>query len=68
MDILTIISVLISLSAVFSFINCRYFRLPRTVGLMLFALISPTDPVAVFPQFHYSRDYLSANTTPLSEL
>jgi len=38
MDILRIISVLISLSAVFSFINYRYFRLPRTIGLMLFAL------------------------------
>jgi CPA1 family monovalent cation:H+ antiporter len=39
MDILTIVSVLISLSAVFSFINYRYFRLPRTIGLMLFALV-----------------------------
>ena len=39
MDILRIISVLISLSAVFSFINYRYFRLPRTIGLMLFALV-----------------------------
>jgi CPA1 family monovalent cation:H+ antiporter len=39
MDILTIISVLISLSAVFSFINYRYFRLPRTTGLMLFAMV-----------------------------
>jgi CPA1 family monovalent cation:H+ antiporter len=39
MDILTIISVLISLSAVFSFINYLYFKLPRTVGLMLFALV-----------------------------
>ena len=39
MDILTIISVLISLSAVFSFINYRYFQLPRTIGLMLFALV-----------------------------
>jgi CPA1 family monovalent cation:H+ antiporter len=39
MDILTIVWVLISLSAVFSFINYRYFRLPRTIGLMLFALV-----------------------------
>jgi CPA1 family monovalent cation:H+ antiporter len=39
MDILTIFSILISLSAVFSFINYRYFRLPRTIGLMLFALV-----------------------------
>jgi CPA1 family monovalent cation:H+ antiporter len=39
MDMLTIVSVLISLSAVFSFINYRYFHLPRTIGLMLFALV-----------------------------
>jgi len=39
MDIFTIITVLISFSAVFSFINYRYFRLPRTIGLMLFALV-----------------------------
>ncbi|MEJ2102371.1 MAG: sodium:proton antiporter [Desulfobacterales bacterium] len=39
MDILAIVSVLISLSAVFSFINYLYFRLPRTIGLMLFALV-----------------------------
>ncbi len=39
MDILTMFSILISLSAVFSFINYRYFRLPRTIGLMLFALL-----------------------------
>jgi CPA1 family monovalent cation:H+ antiporter len=39
MDILTIFSILISLSAVFSFINYRYFHLPRTIGLMLFALV-----------------------------
>ena len=38
MDVITILSILISLSAVFSFINYRYFRLPRTIGLMLFAL------------------------------
>jgi CPA1 family monovalent cation:H+ antiporter len=39
MDIFSIITVLISLSAIFSFVNYRYFRLPRTIGLMLFALV-----------------------------
>ena len=39
MDILTIFTILISLSAVFSFINYLYFHLPRTIGLMLFALV-----------------------------
>lgn len=39
MDLFSVFSVLISLSAVFSFINYRYFKLPRTIGLMLFALV-----------------------------
>lgn len=39
MDIFTIITVLISFSALFSFVNDRYFGLPRTIGLMLFALL-----------------------------
>jgi CPA1 family monovalent cation:H+ antiporter len=47
MDILTIISILISLSAVFSFINYRYFRLPRTIGLMLFALVLSIALIAI---------------------
>jgi CPA1 family monovalent cation:H+ antiporter len=47
MDLLTIISILISLSAVFSFINYRYFRLPRTIGLMLFALVLSIALIAI---------------------
>jgi len=39
MDIFTIIAVLISFSAIFSYFNDRYFHLPRTIGLMLFALL-----------------------------
>jgi len=39
MDLFAVISLLISLSAVFSFINYRYFKMPRAVGLMLFALV-----------------------------
>lgn len=39
MDLFNIISVLISMSAIFSFINYRYFKMPRTVGLMLFAML-----------------------------
>lgn len=39
MDIFTIISVLISFSAIFGFVNDRYFHLPRTIGLMLSALL-----------------------------
>ena len=39
MDLFNIVSVLISLAAVFSFINYRYFKMPRSVGLMIFALV-----------------------------
>jgi NhaP-type Na+/H+ or K+/H+ antiporter len=39
MDLFSVLSVLISLSAFFSFLNYRYFRLPRTIGLMLSALV-----------------------------
>lgn len=39
MDILTIASILITFSAVFSYINHLYIKLPTTIGLMLIALI-----------------------------
>ena len=47
MDLFNIIGVLISLSAVFSFLNDRYFRLPRTIGLMLFAMVLSLALIAV---------------------
>ena len=39
MDIFDIASVLITASALFSFINHRYIKLPTTIGLMLIALV-----------------------------
>jgi CPA1 family monovalent cation:H+ antiporter len=39
MDLFTIISVLVCMSAIFNFINYRYLKLPRTIGLMLCALL-----------------------------
>jgi len=39
MSILNIAAVLVTLSAVFSYINYRYIKLPTTVGLMLIALM-----------------------------
>jgi CPA1 family monovalent cation:H+ antiporter len=39
MDLFNIISVLISMSALFSYVNYRYLKLPRTIGLMLCALV-----------------------------
>jgi len=39
MDIYNLFVVLITFSALFSYLNYQYFHLPRTIGLMLFALI-----------------------------
>lgn len=39
MDIIDIIAILITFSATFSYFNYQYFHLPRTIGLMLSALI-----------------------------
>ena len=39
MDFFDIIAILITLSAIFSYLNFRYIKLPTTIGLMLFALI-----------------------------
>jgi len=40
MKLFQILSILISLSAVFSFINYRYLKLPTVIGLMLIAMLS----------------------------
>jgi monovalent cation:H+ antiporter, CPA1 family len=39
MDIFNIFTILITFSALFGYLNYRYFHLPRTIGLMLAALI-----------------------------
>lgn len=39
MDIFTIITILIVLSAVFAFINTKFLKLPFTIGLMLIAIV-----------------------------
>ena len=39
MSLFDILAVLLTLSALFSYINYRYFRLPTTIGLMLIALL-----------------------------
>ena len=38
MQILDIAAILITLAAVFSYVNYRYIRLPSAIGLMLMAL------------------------------
>ena len=39
MTVFQIIAILISLTAMFSYLNFRYFRLPATIGVMLIALL-----------------------------
>ncbi len=39
MSLFEILAVLITLSALFSYVNYRYFRLPTTIGVMLIALV-----------------------------
>jgi CPA1 family monovalent cation:H+ antiporter len=39
MDLLTVITLLIVLSAAFGYINSRFLKLPQTIGLMLMALL-----------------------------
>jgi len=39
MTALNLASILITISAIFSFINYRFIKLPTTIGLMLIALI-----------------------------
>jgi CPA1 family monovalent cation:H+ antiporter len=39
MTVFQIIAILISLTAMFSYLNYRYFRLPATIGVMLIALL-----------------------------
>ncbi len=47
MSVLNIIAVLITLAAVFSYINHRFIRLPTTIGLMLIALLFSLGMIAL---------------------
>jgi CPA1 family monovalent cation:H+ antiporter len=47
MDFFEIITILITISAVFSYFNYRYIHLPPTIGLMLFALVLSLLLIAV---------------------
>lgn len=39
MSLFDIIAILMSLTAIFSYLNYRYFKLPATIGVMLIALL-----------------------------
>ena len=49
MKLFNILAILVSLSAIFSYINYRYIRLPNTIGLMLIALLVSLALIALGP-------------------
>lgn len=54
MDVFELSAALVSLAAVFSFLNYHFFKLPTTIGLMLFALLSSLAIIAAgtfYPEF-----------------
>ena len=57
MNLFHILAILISLAAVFSFINYRYLRLPTAIGLMLIALLASLGLVLLGPYADGVKDY-----------
>jgi CPA1 family monovalent cation:H+ antiporter len=57
MSLFQILSVLVSLAAVFSFLNYRYLRLPTAIGLMLIALITSLGLILLAPYTNGMEDY-----------
>lgn len=55
MNLFNIIAILITLSAVFSYINYRYIKLPTSIGLMLIALLMSLSLIALK---HFSLDFV----------
>ena len=58
MNLFHILAILISLSAVFSFLNHRYLRLPTAIGLMLIALLASLGLVLLGPHAHGVEAYI----------
>lgn len=52
MSIITIASILVTLCAVFSYLNYKYVKLPTTIGIMVFALILSAAMLVVVPLRH----------------
>ena len=40
MHLYTIITIIVSIAAIFSYINCRFIKLPSTIGIMVLSMIS----------------------------
>ena len=60
MTLFSLISVLISLAAVASYLNYRYIRLPTTIGVMLVALVGSLIIIVAGPYAGGFRDHASA--------
>jgi CPA1 family monovalent cation:H+ antiporter len=57
MNLFQILAVLITLAAVFSFLNYRYLRLPTAIGLMLIALLTSLGLILLAPYADGMQDY-----------
>jgi len=57
MNLFQIMAILISLAALFSFLNYRYLRLPTAIGLMLIALLVSIVLVLLGPHAHGVKEY-----------
>lgn len=63
MSLLETLALLLTLSAVFGYINHRYLKLPHTIGLMVMALFASAMIVAIdyiLPQYHISANIQTA--------
>ncbi|MCJ8324955.1 MAG: sodium:proton antiporter [Rhizobiales bacterium] len=63
MSLLEILALLLGLSALFGYINHRFFKLPHSIGLMIMALLASGIIVSidyVLPQYHISATIKSA--------
>jgi CPA1 family monovalent cation:H+ antiporter len=58
MNLFQILAILISLAAVFSFLNHRYLRLPTAIGLMLIALLASLGLVLLGPYTHGVEEHI----------
>lgn len=60
MNLFSLVSILISLAAVMSYVNYRYIRLPTTIGVMLIALAGSILLILVGPYAEGFRDEAAA--------
>ncbi len=62
MSVITIISILISLCAIFAYVNLRFLKLPHTIGIMIIALVISLIllmlQLAGFEMATYAREFL----------